>query len=679
MPVQPELAPPDAHAVDDSRPGAAADLHAAAVVTALVEDAHHAARGEPARLGVAWVHLQQRFTLDVAQALHVHEGRIEEVARRRRDHGQRELRRAARSLVVGQVVGQAVQPQGSQARTVELALARGSGEAALCKRRLRHTQRGKALGQQFVEVDGVSIGDAAQALVTLRETRIRVAHVPGQIPEDLAVRPCLAHRRDGRAVQQHVGMAIRDLHIPVLQLGRGGQQVVGVVGGVGLEMLQHDGEEVFAREAPHHFRRVRRDGHGVAVVDDQRLDRRPEAGRRRPQQVVPDGVHVDGARRLAGAQVRALQGGALDRKVARRRQQQPACALPPGTDQRGQAGDGTDRIAAAAHALHAVVQADGGRVPAHCALAVGPGEVPHLLRVQAAHPGRPLGWPLQRAGPQGVPAQGVACNVVMVEPAVAHQLVHDAEGQRGIGAGQQRDVFMAFVGCLGAARVDADQAGALALGLLRMAPEVQVAGNRIAAPDQDQPRLREELHLHAQLAAYRVGQPFGGRAGADGAVQQRGAELVEEAPGDAFPLHQAHGACIAVGQDGLGGVRAAPGYRLQPAGNVGERGLPAHRRELPAALGAAALEGLQDAFGVVGALRVARDLGAQGAVGVRVRRVALQPRRHAVFDGGDEGTGVRAIMRAGAQHGGGCGHGRGPPRVDGRGMPRGGHRNRAAY
>src|SRR5258706_4823054 len=38
-------------------------------------------------------------------------------------------------------------------------------------------------------------------------------------------------------------------------------------------------------------------------------------------------------------------------------------------------------------------------------------------------------------------------------------------------------------------------------------------------------------------------------------VQQRGAELVEEAPVHALALHQAHGACVAVGQDGFGIAR----------------------------------------------------------------------------------------------------------------------------
>jgi hypothetical protein len=40
----------------------------------------------------------------------------------------------------------------------------------------------------------------------------------------------------------------------VLQLGGGRQDEVGVVGGVGLEMLQHHGEQVLALETAHHLR-----------------------------------------------------------------------------------------------------------------------------------------------------------------------------------------------------------------------------------------------------------------------------------------------------------------------------------------------------------------------------------------------------------------------------------------
>src|SRR5256885_8109344 len=84
---------------------------------------------------------------------------------------------------------------------------------------------------------------------------------------------------------------------------------------------------------------------------------------------------------------------------------------------------------------------------------------------------------------------------------------------------------------------------------------MQAAADAVAAPDEDEPAFGEMLHAHAQLAAIGQVQGLAPGAGADGAVQQRGAELVEEAPVHALALHQAHGACVAVGQDGFGIAR----------------------------------------------------------------------------------------------------------------------------
>ena len=87
----------------------------------------------------------------------------------------------------------------------------------------------------------------------------------------------LAERRDRGLVEQRVGVAVGSVHVEVLELRRRRQHVVGVVGGVGEEVLEHDREEVLAREAARDLRRVGRDRDRVAVVDDERLDLRPEA------------------------------------------------------------------------------------------------------------------------------------------------------------------------------------------------------------------------------------------------------------------------------------------------------------------------------------------------------------------------------------------------------------------
>ena len=50
-----------------------------------------------------------------------------------------------------------------------------------------------------------------------------------------------------------------------------GQQDVGVIGGVGLELLEHHGEQIVAAHAGEHRGLIRGDGGGVRVVDHHRL------------------------------------------------------------------------------------------------------------------------------------------------------------------------------------------------------------------------------------------------------------------------------------------------------------------------------------------------------------------------------------------------------------------------
>ena len=467
-------------------------------------------------------------------------------------------------------------------------------------------------------------------------------HVRGQVAEDLAVAARLAQRRDGGAVEQHVGMPVAAVDVPVLDLRGGRQHVVGQVGRVGHELLQHHGEQVLARKAGHDLGRLGRHGHGIAVVDHDGVHARAEAIAAFVQQGVADGAHVDGARAALAQQVRHLQSGALRGQGARGGQQQAAGTVAPGAHQGRQAGDGAHGIAAAARALHAVVQADGGGRGG----AIVARQLADLLHGQAADLGRALGRPLQGAGLEFLPAQRVARDVVMVQPAVRDQLVHQGQRQGGIGAGQQLQVLVAFVGGLGLARVYAHQARAVALGLQCIAPEMQAAADAVAAPDEDEPAFGEMLHAHAQLAAIGQVQGLAPGAGADGAVQQRGAELVEEAPVHALALHQAHGACVAVGQDGFGIARR---QRVQPGGDVGQRLVPAHGLELPGALGAHAAQRGEHTLGVVAALGVFADLGAEHAARVRMVGVALDSFGDAVFDRGHQRAGIGAVMGAGAQ------------------------------
>ena len=508
--------------------------------------------------------------------------------------------------------------------------------------------------KQLLKVFLIANGAAAQAFVALGKTRIVKTHAGGQRPEDVGVGAYTAHGRNGRAIQQHIGVAVAGVDVPMFQLRGGGQDEVGEVGRVGLEMLQHHGEQVFAGKALHHLARLGGHRDRVAVVNNQGFDLRTECGRSRAQQIVANGGHVDGAWTPLTQQVGPLQGRPPHRKMPRAAEQHPACPVPPSPGERGQTGNRPHRVAAPAHALHAVVQPNGGGLGG----APVAGQLADLFHRHATHLGRTLGRPLQSAGLQRVPAQGVAVDVVLIEPTMNDQLVHERQRQRGVGARAQGNVFMALFGGLAAPGVNADQLGPVAFGFLRDAPKMQVAANRVAAPNDDELGFGKKLVLHAHLVAQGLGQGFGPGRGANRAVQQRCAQLVKKPRRDRLALHQAHGARIAVGQDGL---RVACGDGLQPGGNGVQGFVPADRFKLARTLGANPAQGLQQAIGVVGAFGVTRDLGAQHAVGRRVRRVALHLGGTAVLHRGQQCAGVGAIVRACAAHGlggqKGIGHG----------------------
>ena len=318
--------------------------------------------------------------------------------------------------------------------------------------------------------------------------------------------------------------------------------------------------------------------------------------------------------------------------------------MPPRARQARQQRDQPHRIAAAAHALHAVVQPDrrrrrGGVVARQAA---------HLLGRQTAFGGRALRRPGQRPRLQLLPALDMTGDVIVIDPVVGDQFVHQAQRQRAVGARQQRQVLVALVGGLGLARVDADQLRATALGLVREGPEMQVGRDRVAAPDQDQFRLGEERQMHADLVPVGRRQCRATGRGADGAVQAGRAQPVEEAPRHRLALQQAHGAGVAVRQDRL---RIARRDRAQPAGDLRDRLVPADALEARRlVLGADALERMQHALGVVGALGIARHLRAQRAVGAWMLRLPLHLDHLAVLDGDAQGAGVGAVVGTGALH-----------------------------
>ena len=132
-------------------------------------------------------------------------------------------------------------------------------------------------------------------------------------------------------------------------------------------------------------------------------------------------AHIDGAR--AGSdEIGAFEGVGIERIEFAGAEQGAAAEFAPGADDGGKTGDGADRHAAAAVALHAVVDADQGR----SGRGVFEGE---LLDIGARDAGD-AGDKLRRILLQGTLAQLIAaprqycdCGVIVVLQAVAPELM----------------------------------------------------------------------------------------------------------------------------------------------------------------------------------------------------------------------------------------------------------------
>ena len=210
---------------------------------------------------------------------------------------------------------------------------------------------------------------------------------------------------------------------------------------------------------------------------------------------------------------------------------------------------------------------------------------------------------------------------------------------------------MALLGRQRTVRIDRDQLRAVALGLLRAAPQVQVRGDRVRAPEHDQLRILELLDVGAVARAERCIQRLAARGRADRAVEEARAELVEEALRHRLALHHAHRAGVAVRHDAL---RIDARDRLQACRDFVERRVPADALEATLALAADALQRMQQPVRVVGALEVAADLGAERARGRRMRRIARDLDRDTpaalTLHRDQHRAGVRAVVRAGRTH-----------------------------
>ena len=115
---------------------------------------------------------------------------------------------------------------------------------------------------------------ANHLLRRVAETLFLKAHALGQLAEEPDIGPRLARRLDGLLGELYKVVPVRALNVCVLQKCGRGQNVIGVVGGVGKEQLVDHGEEVRSHQAAAHGVLVGSHRTGIRVVNEERMNRR---------------------------------------------------------------------------------------------------------------------------------------------------------------------------------------------------------------------------------------------------------------------------------------------------------------------------------------------------------------------------------------------------------------------
>ena len=357
--------PPSGRHRHDAGTDLVADLGRQFDRAAIVEHAHRVAVADPPLRGVVGVQVERRRLLGLQRAIDVAVARVQEVVRALRGQQRervagRERGIAGRTLRRGREPGQRIHAHAREPLRVQLALARRREEPAVGVR------QDLVLG---VDADPPALAELTRSVLAERgqgrrdhllvrraERRILEAHPRRQPPEDLGVRQRVADGRDRRLVDRQVRLSPRPMHVVVLDLRRGRQDVVGVERGVGQHVLEHHREQVLAAQTLQHQVLVRRDRRRVRVVDDQRTDRRIH---RRVGQRAADLDHVD---RTDGS---VLGHGDAARPVdvpeeLERHVTQTAAAVAPRSDDGGQAADRAERRRPVRVVLHPHEQADRG-------------------------------------------------------------------------------------------------------------------------------------------------------------------------------------------------------------------------------------------------------------------------------------------------------------------------------
>ena len=224
--------------------------------------------------------------------------------------------------------------------------------------------------------------------------------------------------------------------------------------------------------------------------------------------------------------------------------------------------------------------------------------------------------------------------------------MHDAAGKRAVGAGPQDDLDVGLLHGVVVVDVDRrDLRAALLAGAHRVRHHVDLGVHGIGAPDHDQVGDRHLARIDAGDLAGADGKADAGDVGADRRVEARIFLHMRETI-DAVAHHQPHGAGIVIGPHRLRAELALG--RIEAVGDLVQRLVPGNARELPGALRTRPAQRMHQPVGMMDALGVACDLGADDARGIALQFRAMHPADGRTVDHLDiERAGRRAIVRTG--------------------------------
>ncbi len=321
----------------------------------------------------------------------------------------------------------------------------------------------------------------------------------GQFREYRRVGSCLPLRLDHRSNELQGDWSIPLGDVVVLQERGGRQDHIRVAGGIGEDLFEHDRKEIGTFQPLQHPILIGRGCQGIAVVDEQQLDRWVLV----LEQCPAEHVHVDQSGRRLRRVDQCRPANAKCRRVAHR---EPAAANTE------LAGDGRQREhrRGGAAAIAIPLQPPSASDERRRALDVPVGQASQGLGRDPGFRGRPIDRPRGGRLPQLLGAAAVRREERTIGVSFFEQYAMDRERHRQIRSGLDGKMQIRLFGQAGASRIDDHQTCAGGLRLTQERNQMDSGCAGIDTPEDDQPGMRiigigDARHLAVERLVGRAG------------------------------------------------------------------------------------------------------------------------------------------------------------------------------